>query len=103
MIGCSELATRSAYTTLFRSVTVTDDKATVTCPAGGLAPGVSTTCQASYTITQADLDAGSVKNTAQAHANGTDSKFTGQNVTHDSKPSVSLVKTAAPFTYYNVH
>ena len=31
-----------------RPVAVADDKATVTCPAGGLAPGASMTCTASY-------------------------------------------------------
>ena len=48
---------------------MTDDKATVPDPPpASLAPGESITITASYTITQADLDAGSVKNTAQGHA-----------------------------------
>lgn len=47
------------------SVTVSDPKATgVTCPATTLAPGASTTCTGTHTVTQADLDSGSVVNTA---------------------------------------
>ena len=57
-------------------VTVADDKATVSCPAlstignydGFLDPGESITCTASYAITQADLNNGSVTNTAKASA-----------------------------------
>src|SRR3954467_4121227 len=75
------------------------DKATVTCPAGGLVPGASMTCTASYTITQADLDAGSVTNTAQAHANGTNSNTEIKPVTRGGSPALSLVKAPVPLTY----
>ncbi|GAB2588407.1 hypothetical protein GCM10009593_29220 [Microlunatus antarcticus] len=47
-------------------VTVADAKVAVSCPAGGLAPGATTTCTATYPITQADVDAGAVANTATA-------------------------------------
>ena len=45
---------------------VVDDPLTggAVCPAGPVLPGASVTCTATYTITQADLDAGSVENTA---------------------------------------
>ncbi|MGW4379444.1 DUF7507 domain-containing protein [Kitasatospora sp. NPDC004531] len=50
---------------------VTDDRiALVTCDATTLAPGASTFCHGSYVITAADVQAGSVTNTA--HANGLD-------------------------------
>jgi uncharacterized repeat protein (TIGR01451 family) len=38
------------------------------CPAGPLAPGASVTCTASYTLTQTDVNNGSVTNTATATA-----------------------------------
>ena len=37
-----------------------------TCPPGALAPGASVDCTATYTVTQADIDAGSIANTATA-------------------------------------
>ena len=44
--------------------TVTDSKTAVSCPAGAVAPGASITCSGNYAVTQADLDAGSLVNTA---------------------------------------
>uniref|UniRef100_UPI003CD0DAB0 beta strand repeat-containing protein n=1 Tax=Winogradskyella eximia TaxID=262006 RepID=UPI003CD0DAB0 len=41
---------------------------TVTCLATTLAPGVSTTCSATYTILQSDVDAGGVENSATVRA-----------------------------------
>ena len=88
VISYSYLVTNTGNVTLAGPVTVADDKATVTCPAGGLAPGGSMTCTASYTITQADLDSGSVKNTAKASANGTDSNPDDETVTAGSEAGV---------------
>ena len=51
------------------NVAIVDAKVgATTCPATTLAPGATTTCTttAPYTITQADVDAGSVNNTATA-------------------------------------
>ncbi len=51
-------------------VTVTDELVDVTCPAGDLGPGDSVDCTATYTLTQADVDAGEVVNEASATAVG---------------------------------
>ena len=81
VINYSYVVKNSGNVTLAGPVTVTDDKATVTCPAGSLAPGASMTCTASYTITQADLDAGSVSNIASAAAGTTVSPSDTETVT----------------------
>ena len=81
------------------SVGVTDAKvAPVTCPVATLVPGASTTCTATYTLTQADVDAGHVANTATASGTpptggpvtGTDSTDTPIAAT----PKLALDKTA---------
>ncbi|MCE5207172.1 MAG: hypothetical protein LLG42_02560, partial [Chloroflexi bacterium] len=91
--------------TLTSPFTVTDDKTTVTCPASptSLAPGEFTTCTADYTVTQADLDAGKVTNTAQGHvtydASVIDSNFDSATVNADQNPALHLDKTADEDTF----
>ncbi|MEO9325656.1 GEVED domain-containing protein [Nocardioides sp. C4-1] len=85
------------------SVTVTDPKVgTVTCPAGTLAPGASRTCTATYTLTQADVNAGSVVNNASATGvssvaglpNATATATNTLPITRN--PAIALVKNATP-------
>ncbi|MER7705363.1 hypothetical protein ABTX81_21040 [Kitasatospora sp. NPDC097605] len=72
----------------------------VDCPAGPLAPGGSLTCTATYTVTQSDLDAGSIKNTATAHGTApgdttpTVSQPDSATVTATSSPGLKVVKSA---------
>nr|WP_277352197.1 isopeptide-forming domain-containing fimbrial protein [Knoellia sp. DB2414S] len=102
-------------TVTLTGVSVTDPKVgTVTCPTTTLAPGASTTCTASYTLTQPDLDAGRVDNTASASgktplgatATGTDTDttplpFTGTlDLTKAAnKSSVSQVGESITYTF----
>src|SRR5438046_810230 len=70
------LVTNTGNVTLKNPVTVTDDLTTVSCPvlpAAGLAPGATLTCTSSYVVTQADVDAGFVLNTAFASSGTTTS------------------------------
>ncbi|MFT3860586.1 GEVED domain-containing protein [Micropruina sp.] len=92
------LVTNTGNVTL-SDVAVADPKVgAVSCPVTELAPGESTTCTATYTLTQADVDAGEVVNTATA----TGTPPTGDPVTDDdsvttpvpSEPSLTLVKSA---------
>jgi large repetitive protein len=79
-------------TTLAGPVGVADDKTSVTCPPlsgigdgdANLDPGESVTCTASYTVTQADVEARRVTNAATASAGGIDSATRQATVTRQS-------------------
>ena len=106
--------------TLFAPFTVTDDLITsIDCatPPATLAPLDTYECTASYTVTQEDLDSGSVVNIATATA--MDAETSGvvvesgeatEEVLADQNPSVVLTKTATlingltpdPFIFNNV-
>jgi uncharacterized repeat protein (TIGR01451 family) len=80
--------------------TGSDGAPVITCPAGDLAPTDDVTCTATYTVTQDDMDAGSIENTATATGD-----LNGETVTSPSSsatvtvlqdPSLDLQKTATP-------
>lgn len=70
IIHYSYMLKNNGNVTLNRPITVSDDKTRVSCLARPitLAPNASLTCIAAYTIVAADITAGSVTNTATAHA-----------------------------------
>jgi LPXTG-site transpeptidase (sortase) family protein len=80
--------------------TITDDKTTVSCTQpvdDSLSPNEEMTCTATYKITQADLDAGYVTNTATGQANfkgeNVDSNVADARVNAIQSPSIELTKT----------
>jgi uncharacterized repeat protein (TIGR01451 family) len=73
VIAYSYVVSNTGNVTLAGPVTVNDDQETVDCPAGDLTPGSSLTCHAERIISEGDMAAGSVTNTATAHADGIDS------------------------------
>jgi LPXTG-site transpeptidase (sortase) family protein len=102
-ISYEYLVTNSGNITLFGAVTVDDDLTTVTCPSvTALAPGGSITCTAAYSVTQSDLNNGSVTNTATAHQDGIDSNPSTATATADQNPSLNLVKNITSGNPYSV-
>jgi len=105
MIHYSYLVTNSGNVPLAGPFSVADDRATdESCPVtASLDPGESITCSASYAITQADLDAGSVTNTATASGsyggNPVNSAPDDETVTADQSPALTILKSAVPATY----
>ena len=89
-------------------MTVSDDKATVTCPAVStvgdldnfLDPGESITCTATYIITGTDISNAQVTNTAQATVAGVNSNNDSRTVPLSTSADVSLVKTLTTSSPY---
>jgi len=105
------LVTNTGNVRLAGPVTVADDRASdETCPAlstigngdGFLDPGEQVACTASYTVTQADLDAGSVTNLASARAGSTTSNTDSETATGTRTPGMSLDKSAIESSYATV-
>ncbi len=97
--------TNPKYFTL-HDVQVADDHVshTIGCTPSTLATGHTATCTATYTVTQADLDAGHVTNAARASAltpnsDTVESGHAHATVTAVEKPAVHLRKSAAPAHY----
>ena len=100
VVDYAYLVTNTGSIALDGPVTVSDDQTTVTCPStASLDPGEDVTCTASHTITLADLDAGSITNTATASADGVTSAPDSVTVTAAQGPGLSLAKSADPATY----
>jgi uncharacterized repeat protein (TIGR01451 family) len=103
VITYSYVVTNTGNVTLHR-ITVNDDKlGPVTCPIDVLAPGEDLTCTATRTITTADVDAGSIRNTAIATGHpptGPPVTDTDSDIVHAIHiPGIQVEKIATPATY----
>ncbi|MCF6320797.1 MAG: hypothetical protein L3J32_03405, partial [Rhizobiaceae bacterium] len=96
--------TNSGNITLSASISVADDVVdaaggSVSCPplpGGNLAPGASIICTASYTVVQADMDAGGVTNTASATDGVNTSPDDSLTINAVQSPAMVTTKTAQP-------
>jgi uncharacterized repeat protein (TIGR01451 family) len=85
-------------------IVVSDDKVSVNCPAddGGapnngdavLDPGETVNCSASYNVSQADIDSGSVTNLADATVEGVTSNTDTVTVNANQNPLMTVVKSS---------
>ncbi|MEV0192848.1 hypothetical protein AB0I39_30495 [Kitasatospora purpeofusca] len=117
LTGAGQVLTYSFMVTNTGNVTLTNVSVTdtafsgsgpapvVTCPAGAasLAPGASVTCTAPYTVVQADIDRGTVENTAVATGTPPSgppvtSPPSSTTVPDTPAPAITLVKSADPGT-----
>ncbi|WP_243739723.1 DUF11 domain-containing protein, partial [Algoriphagus boseongensis] len=87
--------TNSGNVTLNGPFSVTDNKiSSIANVNGPLAPGASVTATGSYTISQSDLDAGSVTNLATASGNGVTSNQAQETVNAVQTANLELTKTS---------
>ena len=106
-INYSYVVTNNGTAALTGPVTVTDNKTAVTCPAvntvgnnnDALDPSESITCAAAYAITQADLNAGSVTNSASASAGGVTSNIANAAVNMTANKVLTITTSANPATF----
>jgi len=108
VISYTFVVTNTGNISLVGPVSVADDQAgDESCPDvstvgnndANLDPGETISCTASYSITQADLNSGSVTNLATASADGTDSNQAQATVTAIQRPALLLAKSADPGSY----
>ncbi len=99
-VAYSYAVTNTGATTL-SSIGVSDNHVAgggVSCPQSSLAPGASETCTASYHVTQSEVDAGSVTNSATASASnpkGSSVASSASGATVTAAPASSLGLTAS--------
>jgi uncharacterized repeat protein (TIGR01451 family) len=103
-ITYSLLVTNTGNVTLGYITVIDPTAGPVSCPDGSLAPLASTTCTVTYTLTQADIDAGHIQNTADAYGNppsGDPASLDDDATATDTldttlvqKPTVAIVKSA---------
>ena len=92
--------TNTGNVTLTNQVTIADPLITnaggsVACAAPPIAPGAKVVCTGSYAVTQADIDAGGVTNSATASAGPVTSPTATRFVPAQQLPALTTVKTAS--------
>lgn len=95
--------TNTGNVTITDQITIADPLITnaggsIVCPAPPLAPLDSLTCEGSYTVTQANIDAGKVDNRATASAGDTDSPAATETVPALLEPALETKKKAVSIT-----
>ena len=94
------VVTNDGNTTITTDINVEDDKiGTISCNTGNLTPGSSATCRATYTVTQADIDAGEVTNQAFATSGLLVSTPVDVTVTGTPSPSLGFEKRATTASF----
>jgi large repetitive protein len=98
--------TNLGNTTLTTQVSVADNKiSSISCPAipaSGLSPGAFVICTGNYLTTQADLDAGSLVNTATATSGPLSSPTVSFTVIAAQSPALTVLKSSVTASFTTV-